>query len=51
LQTQTDADGKYSFDVRVPGIVLDLYVGSTNTGVKTAPIVLGVVQAKHLAIP
>ena len=51
LQTQTDADGKYSFDVRVPGIVLDLYVGSTNAGVKTAPIVLGVVQAKHLAIP
>ena len=50
LQTQTDSQGKYSFDVRVPGIVLDLYVESTNTGVKTAPIVLGVAQAKHLAI-
>jgi hypothetical protein len=50
LQTQTDADGKYSFEVRVRGIVLDLYVGSVNTGVKTAPIVLGDVQARPLAI-
>jgi hypothetical protein len=50
LQTQTDADGKYSFEVRARGIVLDLYVGSVNTGVKTAPIVLGDVQAKPLAI-
>jgi hypothetical protein len=50
LQTQTDSQGKYSFDVRVPGIVLDLYVGSVNTGVKTAPIVLGDVQARPLAI-
>ena len=50
LQTQTDSEGKYSFDVRVPGIVLDLYVGSVNTGVKTAPIVLGDVQARPLAI-
>ena len=50
LQTQTDADGKYSFEVRVRGIVLDLYVGSVNTGEKTAPIILGDVQAKNLAI-
>ena len=50
LQTQTDADGRYSFEVRVRGIVLDLYVGSDDTGVKTAPIVLGDVQAKNLVI-
>ena len=50
LQTQTDADGRYSFEVRVRGIVLDLYVGSDDTGVNTAPIILGDVQAKNLVI-
>ena len=50
LQTQTDANGKYSFEVRVRGIVLDLYVGSDDTGVNTAPIILGDVQAKNLVI-
>ena len=51
LQTQTDADGKYSFEVRARGIMLDLYVASDNPGVKTAPIVLGDVQARNLVIP
>ena len=51
LQTQTDALGRYSFEVRVPGIVLDLYVVNENTGVKTDPIVLSVTQAKSLVIP
>ena len=50
LQTRTDSDGKYSFEVRARGIVLDLYVGSVNTGVKTAPIVLGAPQAVPLNI-
>ena len=50
-QTQTDANGKYSFEVRVSGIVLDLWVGNNNTGVKTAPIVLGDAQARNLVIP
>ena len=51
LEAQTDSEGRYLFEVRVSGIVLDLYVDIDDTGVKTDPIVLGDVQAKPLVIP